>query len=215
MEVKAVEIHFQDLIEGLLPSFRLPAEKKKIDLHFDYDPGLIGIKQDPGKIRQILTNLLSNAIKFTPENGIISLKATSEGEFLVLTVTDTGVGIPLADQDAIFEKFRQSGEKMTREHEGSGLGLSIVRELCVLLGGEVTLKSDLGRGSAFTVKIPKVYAPKPKQEFQRQAIDLLGLPDGRKSGELSRPVLGDLPTVPNEIADSGDQIPALNPTKEE
>jgi signal transduction histidine kinase len=72
-------------------------------------------------------------------------------------VADTGVGIPPDEQERVFDKFRQAAAStLTRDHEGTGLGLSIVRELCGLLGGEVTLQSDLGLGSTFTVRLPRV-----------------------------------------------------------
>src|SRR5205823_2075023 len=119
------------------------------------DGGLTAV-QDAGKLRQILSNLLSNALKFTPEGERVLLRAEADGADLVLTVTDTGIGIAPADQELIFDKFRQAASPMTREHEGTGLGLSIVRELSKLLGGDVTLKSELGRGSTFTVRPPLV-----------------------------------------------------------
>jgi Signal transduction histidine kinase len=118
-------------------------------------------------VQQILGNLLSNAVKFTPEGGRIEVRALLErsprdrnGGMLVIDVEDTGVGIADEEQQVIFEKFRQSrlfrsGEDaMTREFSGTGLGLSIVRELCRLLGGDVSLASELGRGSTFTVRLP-------------------------------------------------------------
>ena len=125
--------------------------------------------QDQAKVQQILNNLLSNAIKFTPEGGriVVSAGRASGGE-LVLTVADTGVGIAEEDQIAIFEKFRQGksvlsgGDAMTREYSGTGLGLSIVKELCKLLGGEISLQSELGKGSTFTVQMPWVRADQPK-----------------------------------------------------
>ena len=86
----------------------------------------------------------------------------SEAGTLLLSVADTGIGISEADQTSIFEKFRQGGaalsggDAMTREHSGTGLGLSIVKELCKLLGGEVYLESQLGKGSTFTVSLPAV-----------------------------------------------------------
>jgi signal transduction histidine kinase len=112
---------------------------------------------------------LSNAIKFTPEGGRIVVRArqSPRGD-LLMTVVDTGVGIADEDQVAIFEKFRQGrsalsdGDAMTREHSGTGLGLSIVKELCKLLGGEITLHSELGKGSTFTVRLPWTRADQPK-----------------------------------------------------
>ena len=110
-----------------------------------------------------------------------------ESDFMVLEVSDTGVGIAEEDQQAIFEKFRQgrtampSGDTMTREYSGSGLGLSIVKELCRLLGGEVSLHSELGKGSTFTVRLPWVLEDQPRldsalvegfEEFTKQRFDL-------------------------------------------
>jgi signal transduction histidine kinase len=122
------------------------------------------------KIRQILNNLLSNAIKFTPEGGRIDVRAErDEWDRLVLQVVDTGVGIAEEDQVIIFEKFRQSQSEiatdaMTREFSGTGLGLSIVKELCKLLGGEIAVESDLGKGSTFTARLPWVCSEQPRLE---------------------------------------------------
>src|SRR5262249_652017 len=129
---------------------------KNIDLRSSYPPDLPPVQQDAGKLRQILSNLLSNAIKFTPEGGRVALRAEQDGGDLVLTVSDTGVGISPEDQEAVFDKFRQAANRLTGEQEGRGLGLSIVRELSKLLGGDVTLKSELGRGSTFTVRLPRL-----------------------------------------------------------
>jgi signal transduction histidine kinase len=105
-------------------------------------------------------------VKFTPEGGRIDVRARlaeglpASGGDLVLDVIDTGVGIADEEQQAIFEKFRQGrvfqtgDDAMTREFSGTGLGLSIVRELCRLLGGDVAVESQLGRGSRFTVRLP-------------------------------------------------------------
>src|SRR5205085_10250865 len=127
--------------------------------------------QDQGKVQQILNNLLSNAIKFTPEGGriVVAVRRAPNGD-LLMAVADTGVGIAEEDQTAIFEKFRQGksalsgGDAMTREYSGTGLGLSIVKELCKLLGGEVTLVSELGRGSTFTVQLPWTRADQPTSD---------------------------------------------------
>jgi signal transduction histidine kinase len=174
MQVHLEEFSIHDVYEGLLNMFRPLAERKNIDLHGQVDPNIRLLRQDPGKLQQILSNLLSNAIKFTPEGGRVLLKADADALHVVLTVSDTGVGIATEEQELVFEKFRQSGNPLTREHAGTGLGLSIVRELAKLLGGEVTLQSELGRGSTFTVRLPLELSAEPPLEFELadQSVDL-------------------------------------------
>src|SRR5215813_2246830 len=174
MQVKLQEFSAYDVCEGLLAMFRPLAEKKNIELRGQPEPGIPLLRQDVVKLQQILSNLLSNAIKFTPEGGRVLLRAEADPLHIVLTVTDTGVGIAAEEQELVFEKFRQSGNPMTREHTGTGLGLSIVRELSKLLGGEVTLQSELGRGSTFTVRLPLQISPETRLEFDlaRERIDL-------------------------------------------
>src|SRR5204862_4605225 len=147
---------------------------KNIELRGVTDPDIPVLRQDVVKLQQILSNLLSNAIKFTPEGGRVLLKSEADLLHLVLTVTDTGVGIAPEEQELVFEKFRQAGNPLTREHAGTGLGLSIVRELSKLLGGEVTLQSELGRGSSFQVRLPLHLSQEPRLEFNLadQRIDL-------------------------------------------
>jgi signal transduction histidine kinase len=160
MEVRVEDFSIRDVCEALTNQMRPMADKKHLDLRCDLDEAIPLLRQDPGKIRQIIYNLLSNAIKFTPDNGRVTLSARAEGKHVVLSVADTGVGIAEEDRESIFEKFRQAGMNgmasnvLTREHEGTGLGLSIVRELTKLLGGDITLESELGKGSTFTVRLP-------------------------------------------------------------
>jgi len=190
MEVRPEELSLPDLCENLVTMLRPQAEKKNIDLRTQYDSALPLIRQDQAKLRQILANLLSNAVKFTPEGGRVLLKAVIEGSDVVLTVTDTGVGIAPEDQEAIFEKFRQAGNPLTREHEGTGLGLSIVRELSKLLGGDITLKSELGRGSTFTLRLPREAAPDAQSEV-RWGLTSLAMSANRPGDRM--------PTLPSSM----------------
>jgi signal transduction histidine kinase len=165
MQVRLAEFSIHDVCEGLTAMFRPLAERKNIDLRMQVEPDIPVVRQDVDKLYQILSNLLSNAIKFTPEGGRVLLKVEAGPQHVVLTVADSGVGIAREDQELIFEKFRQAGNPLTREHAGSGLGLSIVRELSKLLGGEVSLQSELGRGSTFTVRLPVRLSAEPRLEF--------------------------------------------------
>jgi two-component system, NarL family, sensor histidine kinase BarA len=167
MEIHPIDVSVPDFIEQITASILPLAERKNIDLTSEVDPGAPRLRQDLGKLQQIMNNLLSNAVKFTPEGGRIRVTAMPvDNDKIELSVADTGVGIPLEDQAAIFEKFRQGRhlaeqtDSLTREYEGTGLGLSIVKELTRLLGGEVFLESEFGKGSTFTVRLPvQVEAP--------------------------------------------------------
>jgi two-component system sensor histidine kinase BarA len=197
MEVRTEDFSIRDVCEALTSLARPIAERKNIDLECRLDEAIPLMRQDPGKIRQVLYNLLSNAIKFTPEGGKVSLRANPEGRFVVLSVADTGIGIAEEDRETIFEKFRQAGKPgsagdvLTREHQGTGLGLSIVRELTKLLGGDVSLESRPGQGSTFTVRVPlqlpgnrkfevnlsdeRIDLTKARRIEARAALDNLGL----------------------------------------
>src|SRR5262249_46316294 len=174
MHLRLEEFSIHDVCEGLLNMFRPLAEKKNIELRSQIDPDIPVLRQDVTKLQQNPQNLLSNAIKFTPEGGRVLLKAYADPTHVILQVQDTGVGIAPEEQNLVFEKFRQSGNPLTREQGGTGLGLSIVRELSKLLGGEVTLQSELGRGSTFTVRVPLHMSEEPRLEFDlaNERIDL-------------------------------------------
>ena len=161
MELHLAEFSLQDVVEQQVYSMQPLAEKKNIELGWNVSADLPILLQDSGKLQQILQNLLSNAVKFTPEGGRVQVTATQyDAQTIEIVVADTGVGIPLEEQATIFEKFRQGKaplgqqDALTREYEGTGLGLSIVKELCKLLGGEILLESEFGKGSTFTIRIP-------------------------------------------------------------
>jgi signal transduction histidine kinase len=162
MDTRLTDFQIEKIVSAQCDMARPLTEKKNIDLDHDFAENLSPLHQDQARVQQILNNLLSNAIKFTPEGGRITVSARAdEGDFLVMQVIDTGVGIADDDQQTIFEKFRQArggdlggGDAMTREYSGTGLGLSIVKELCRLLGGEISVESELGKGSTFTVRLP-------------------------------------------------------------
>ena len=108
---------------------------------------------DERKVKQILLNLLSNALKFTPEGGRIDVSASLHDEVAEVSVADTGIGIALADQEAVFEEFRQVGPAEKRA-EGTGLGLALSRKFIELHGRKIWVQSEVGRGSTFTFALP-------------------------------------------------------------
>lgn len=162
MELHPAEFSMAELIERHIATMTQMADRRNIALFWSVDESMPPLFQDPGKLQQVLNNLLSNAIKFTPEGGRVRVSAVHAGDQCILTVEDNGIGIPLDEQERIFEKFRQGkgqpgqSDTLTRKYEGTGLGLSIVKEISRLLGGDVTLRSEFGKGSTFTVTFPLV-----------------------------------------------------------
>jgi signal transduction histidine kinase len=108
---------------------------------------------DPNGLDRILTNLVTNAIKFTEEGGV-TVRVSGEPSHVVLAVADTGIGISEDFLPELFEAFKQESEGLQREHEGTGLGLSIAKELVDLMDGTITVDSQKGEGTTFTVRLP-------------------------------------------------------------
>ncbi len=149
------------ICEDLLRLVAPLTDAKKLQVQFLFAPNIPLLETDGGKLQQILYNLLSNSIKFTPSGGQIRIEAEMASDELVsVSVMDNGPGISKEDQEHIFDKFTQVDTSATRPHGGAGLGLAIARELAALLGGELSLTSELGQGAAFTLTIPKKLIPK-------------------------------------------------------
>jgi len=119
-------------------------------------PGLPPAMVDGDRLRQILSNLVRNAVRHTPEGGIIALTARAEDLWLVLSVADTGEGIPPEHLPRIFERFYRVDQARSRASGGAGLGLAIVKEFVELMGGRVTVESTVGEGTCFQVYLPRV-----------------------------------------------------------
>lgn len=147
----------------------------------DYMPKLYS---DSARIKQIILNLLSNAAKFTDQGYIKVTVRKLESDFLSIAVEDTGTGIPAEYQDVIFEEFRQVDGSNTRKHGGTGLGLAISRRLARMLGGDLTLKSEVGKGSTFTVTIPLRYNPAEKESVNEPAGVILTQSSAASMGNL-------------------------------
>ncbi len=154
MELAWVSISPRALVERWASEMGPLAEQSGLSFEYSLDPSLPDtIYGDPERLTQIARNLLTNAIKFT-EKGSITLSLKQQDGSWIIEITDTGVGIPPHALNYIFEKFRQVDSSTTRAYQGSGLGLAIVDDLCKMMGGSVKAKSDLGKGSTFTVTLP-------------------------------------------------------------
>jgi signal transduction histidine kinase len=142
-----------DALNDVLATIRPLADAKAIRLHVEYEPGCL-VYADRVRFKQILFNLLSNAIKFTPRNGWVSTSSVAQGNWLAITIGDTGIGIPKQEQTAIFEKFHQVGAGASGAREGAGLGLAITKGLVEQHDGRVWVQSQPGQGSRFTFVLP-------------------------------------------------------------
>lgn len=130
------------------------AEKKGIDLKVEIADDVAEITTDQRRLEQILINLLNNAVKFT-EQGKVEISCRSDGDFYRIAVSDTGIGIRPEEIDRLFQPFHQIDTGLSRKHEGTGLGLSICKKLVDMMGGRIEVQSEWGRGSTFTVRIPR------------------------------------------------------------
>jgi len=160
MEIEEISFNPIKDFETVIDLFNVRAQEKNIEVLSFIDPGMQdSIIGDPLRIKQVLTNLVSNAVKFTPEGGsiIISIEQLTynkEACKIHFVVKDNGIGIPDYKKDIIFEAFRQASSSVTRKYGGSGLGLSISQNLISLMGGELILDSEMGKGSSFHFTLP-------------------------------------------------------------
>ncbi|ADY52263.1 multi-sensor hybrid histidine kinase [Pseudopedobacter saltans DSM 12145] len=155
IELNPENLSVADLEDDLKQLFDEVANTKGVNFVIERDPKLPEtIYVDRLRIEQILKNLLSNAFKFTSKEGTVSVHMSEKDDFLRFSVKDTGIGIPEDKQKIIFEAFQQADGSTNREYGGTGLGLSISRELSKLMDGHISLKSEVGKGSEFTLNIP-------------------------------------------------------------
>jgi len=154
MELELRPEALRPMIERIVRTHRPPADEKGLALELLIDPALPEqISCDATRLAQILNNLINNAIKFT-DSGAVTVKVGQDAGKLRIGVADTGCGIDAGMQPHVFERFRQVDGFLTRRHQGTGLGLALVKELVALMGGEVTLSSRPGEGSEFVVSLP-------------------------------------------------------------
>ncbi len=184
IEIERIEYDIKLMLERLYAMLEFKAVEKNIDLGMHISPALpVKVKGDPTRLNQIITNLVSNAIKFTEIGGVnISvdvMEETTKNIAVKITVTDTGIGIPKEKLHNIFDSFTQASADTSRKYGGTGLGLSISKKLAEMQGGNITVESTLGKGSAFTVHLTMEKAssnsPAEKAEvFEWENFDISG-----------------------------------------
>jgi len=141
-------------MESCLETARLRAGEKKIEVIAEIPPYLPEVAADRRRLAEVLQNLLDNAVQYTLPGGKIIVRAEVAGGEVILTVADTGIGIPRADQPRIFERFYRVDVARSREAGGTGLGLSIAKHLIEAQGGRIWVESEVGRGSQFHISVP-------------------------------------------------------------
>jgi signal transduction histidine kinase len=154
MEIKSVPMEVADFIKGLASAARQVAEDKKIKLETYTDLRLGVVATDPDKLEKVVLNLLFNALKFTPSGGRVELRAEKQGEEIVFVVNDTGIGIAPQNLPFVFDRFWQADSSAQRKFQGVGIGLALVKELAEMMHGVVTVESQEGKGTTFTVRLP-------------------------------------------------------------
>jgi PAS domain S-box-containing protein len=156
MELQVAPISLEYLCDSSLTFVKQQAHQKKIKISSKIAEGLGNIEIDERRIRQVLINLLSNAVKFTPEGGEVwvEVEAYPQDEIIQFRVIDTGIGIAPENLDKLFKPFVQLDSSLSRRYAGTGLGLALVRRVVELHGGSISLESELGKGSRFTITLP-------------------------------------------------------------
>ena len=147
-------VSLNHLIESCLVAAQMKAEPKQIALEVQLPAGLPPVRGDSNRLQEVLQNLLDNAVQYTPSGGRIEVSAIGKDSQCVVTVADTGIGIPQAEQERIFERFYRVDAARSREAGGTGLGLSIARHIVDAHGGKLWVESEVGEGSRFHFSIP-------------------------------------------------------------
>jgi len=153
---------FDELVQRVTALYALQAEEKKQTLEVRLEAGGAQLYAEPEKLRDVLANLVTNAIKYTPEGGRVTVSTRADNTHVLCDVTDTGIGIPLEDQQHLFEEFFRASNAREFALEGTGLGLSIVREIVHAHGGQIAFESQPGQGTRFTLAFPLAVCELPR-----------------------------------------------------
>ncbi len=211
MEVRREPLELTEFIKGLASAARQVADDKRIKLETWVAPELGAVLADRDKLEKILLNLLFNALKFTPAGGRVDLRAETQGDELVLLVKDTGMGISPKNLPYVFDRFWQADGSARRKYQGVGIGLALVKELTEIQAGKVSVESEEGKGTTFTVRFPCV-----KVEPKPESLPAKPIEEPAKADKEEVPVAG---TVTSEewlanLYRRAELFPALTPVQE-
>ena len=159
IELGEIKFHFEevsirDAFEGAIPLVEAKAGLKKINIHNNVQDNLSYVWADRDRLTQILVNILDNAVKFTPEDGSVFIEAVQKDNYAILTIKDTGIGVPKEEVQRLGERFYRVDRSRSRDLGGTGLGLSIVKHLMIAHGGKIEIESQLGRGTKVSLYFP-------------------------------------------------------------
>jgi len=155
-----------NVVESVTMSVSEYIKTKSIDLIFDTNIEDCIISCDPEKIERVILNLISNSIKFTKPGGCMKINIYDKGENIIISIKDTGIGIPSDKLDIIFDRFRQVDRSLARGQEGSGIGLSIVKSIVELHGGTISVLSEYGKGTEFIIMFPVIVQPEENDKCE-------------------------------------------------
>lgn len=154
MKIKTDDVHLDTVLAELMQDYEAQAQEKGIALAFNLAPKLPIIQADRDKLQMAMHNLVGNALKYTPNGGRVAVNVDVADGRLVFEVRDTGIGITKDDQQKLFQKFYRAKDRRVETIVGTGLGLSIARDMIRLHGGDITVESELDKGSTFTLTVP-------------------------------------------------------------
>lgn len=212
LSIEQIPYSVRDALSDVVSSFSSQMNDRGLWLTLEFDDALPNrVLGDPGRLRQVVANLVSNAAKFTDKGGISVQVDFAEDNLMTVAVSDTGSGIPPARQTAIFESYTQADDSTARTHGGTGLGLAIAKQLTEMMGGGLTLTSEVGVGSTFraTVRVvPDFSEPTDREAVSRsELVDLPVLVVGSLS-DAKREALDRL-GLKTECADGADPVKLL------
>ncbi len=208
LTLNARPLAIADEVTRIVRAFEPLADRQNLDLHLDTEWSDDGppVVADPEQLEHIVSNLLSNALKFTPTNEQVTVRVRSSAEAGIIEVTDTGPGIPPEQRETLFDRFTQTEDSHTRDEEGSGIGLALVKELVDLHGGSIAVDSTVGEGTTFTVRLlrgddhlsaehlgdatdPEIEPPEsiPTEADDRSAVPGATSPDADRKAEADDP----------------------------
>ncbi len=224
LDLEVIDFDLRTTVEGVAQTLARKAEDKGLEMAcLVYHNVPAAVRGDPGRLRQVLVNLVGNAVKFTEKGEVVIrvavVEETASDVLVRFTVSDTGIGIPPERQRAIFDRFVQADGSTTRRYGGTGLGLAISRQLVEMMGGEMGVESEVGRGSTFWFtarfeKQPLPDAPPMVVPVNLQGVHILAVDDNATNRTILTKMLYGFGCRPHVVSGGGEALNALRQAHE-